>query len=297
MFQKYMPNSLSGSFSVDKEMGCGFFGKFADESTSRSMLRPSDLLNTLFLKMKLHRFAFLALLWLAADCKPEDSSPSFVNYLLRITHKVGGVPLVSNSLFTDTSGQKFSVTRLNYYISNVRLRNQTTGEVYFETDSYHLVNALKSPANTEILLKGIPRLKFTQLEFSIGVDNAANHSTDKRGDLDPAKGMAWDWTTGYKFLEMEGNYETSTKTGSYLFHVGEDASYRTLRFNFADVLAGPLNVEKDGQILLDADIAAVLGQPNPVDLNTFNNVMSVSAGATKIADNYAQGLFKLVGAQ
>ena len=245
----------------------------------------------------LNRLTLLGLLWLAADCKPEDTAPSFVNYLLRITHKAVGNPLVSNSLFSDTSGQKFSVTQLNYYISNVRLRNQTTGEVYFETDSYHLVNALKSPSNTEILLKGIPRTKFTQLEFSIGVDNAANYSTDKRGDLDPTKGMAWDWTTGYKFLEMEGKYETTEGSGNYLFHVGEDPSYRTLRFNFADVLAGPLNVEKDGQILLDAEIAAILGQPNPVNLNTFNNVMSVSAGATKIADNYARGMFKLVGAK
>lgn len=250
-----------------------------------------------FKMMKIQQFALFGLLWLAADCKPEDTSPSFVNYLLRITHKAVGNPLVSNTLFTDTSGQKFSVTRLNYYISNVKLRNQTTGEVYFEADSYHLVNALKNPANTEILLKGIPRTQFTQLEFSIGVDNAANHSTDKRGDLDPAKGMAWDWTTGYKFLEMEGQYETASQSGGYLFHVGEDESYRTLRFNFADVLAGPLNVEKDGQILLDAEIASVFRQPNPVDLGAFNNVMSVSSGATRIADNYAQGMFKLVGAQ
>jgi len=237
------------------------------------------------------------LIGLFSDCSPKDDEPDFVTFLLRITHKASGIPLEANKEYTDSSGQKYSVNRLNYFISNVKLRNRETGEYYHEVNSYHLVNALKSPANTEIILKNIPRKKFSEMEISIGVDNSANHSTDQIGDLNPGNGMAWDWTTGYKFFEFEGNYTSGVKTGQFLFHVGEDVSYKTIAFSFKQLLSNNLDVVKDGQIILDADIAAVFGQPNPVRLDIFNNVMSASAGGDKIAGNYARGFFKLVGAQ
>jgi len=234
---------------------------------------------------------------LFSDCRPKDEIPEFATYLLRITHKASGSPLVANQVYTDSSGQTYSVNKLNYFISNIKFRNKETGEYYHEVASYHMMNALTNPSNTEIILRNVPRKKFSEMELSFGIDNSANHSTDNIGDLDPGNGMAWDWKTGYKFMELEGNFTSAGQSGLFLYHTGEDASYRTVTFSFKDLLSNDLDVVKDGQVIFDADIASAFGQPNPVDLKIFNNVMSVSAGAAKIADNNARSFFKLVGAQ
>jgi hypothetical protein len=249
---------------------------------------------TTFLK---HGLLAVLCIGLFSDCRPDDEVPQFVTYLLRITHKASGSPLVANQVYTDSSGQTYSVSKLNYFISNIKFRNKETGEYYHEVASYHLVNALRNPANAEIILRNVPRKKFSEMELSFGVDNSANHSTDNIGDLDPGNGMAWDWKTGYKFMELEGNYTSDGQSGSYLFHTGEDACFRTVTFSFKNLLSNDLDVVKDGQVIFDADIASAFGQPSPVDFKVFNNVMSASAGGAKIADNNARAFFKLVGAQ
>lgn len=236
--------------------------------------------------------------FLFSDCKPEEEVAPYATILLRLTHKAGNQALEFNqNKYTNALSQSYSVSKLNYFISNVKMRNAETGAFYFEVNSYHLVKATKNPSNTEIVLQSVPMKKFTELEFSIGVDNSANHSTDNIGDLDPANGMAWDWTMGYKFMELEGNFTTATKSGSYVFHMGEDVTYKTLKFNFKDVTGSVYDITKSGEILLDVDVNACFGNPNPVDFDTFYRTESAASGGTKIAENYASGMFRLTGAQ
>lgn len=233
---------------------------------------------------------------LFSDCGKDEESKT-VTLLLRLSHFAGNEPLVANQTrFSTALGQSFGVEKLDYYLSNVKLRNQETGDFYYEVNSYHLVKAMNNPNNWEIILNNVPKKKYSELEISIGVDNSANHSTDRIGDLDPGNAMAWDWTTGYKFLAMNGKYKADADSGNYVFHVGEDINYKTLKFNFQDILAGKFDVIKDGQIILYADVSKVFSGPHSIDLKVLNNVMSSSEGGGKIADNYGAGFFKLVGA-
>ena len=252
---------------------------------------------SLLFRVRVRLAVFLALGFLVSDCRREEDEPDLVTYLLRIDHKTSGLPLVSDRRVTDSSGQIYTVSRLNYFVSNIKLRNRETGDVYFETDSYHLVRALQNPSNSEIILRNVPRKKYTELELSIGVDNAVNRSTDRTGDLDPASGMAWDWTTGYKFMELEGRFQAGTDSGSYVYHIGEDPCYRTFTFRFADVLSTPLEVTRGGEIILEAEIASAFGRPNPIQFASKRQVMSASGGGTQIAENYGRAFFKLVGAR
>jgi hypothetical protein len=98
-------------------------------------------------------------------------------------------------------------------------------------------------------------------------------------------------------MELEGNYTSAGQSGSFLYHTGEDACFRTVSFSFKNLLSNDLDVVKDGQVIFDADIASAFGQPKPVDFKVLNNVMTASAGGTIIADNNARAFFKLVGAQ
>lgn len=239
---------------------------------------------------------FSSLLVLFSDCgKDEESSTATV--LVRISHFAGGQPLVANQLiFKDSANQSFSVEKLDYYLSNIKLRNKETGDFYYEVNSYHLVRAMNNTSNWEIILKNVPKKRFSELELSIGVDNGANHSTDRIGDLDPSNFMAWAWTTGYKFLAINGKYKVPSDSGNYLYHVGEDANFRTLKFSFKDLLGTNFEIIKDGQIIIYADVASLFQSPNPINFKEFKYSMAITEGSDKIADNYASGFLRLVGA-
>ncbi len=240
---------------------------------------------------------------LFSDCKPEDKEPDFATILLRISHKGPGLvsgekPILAEDQFQfkDSLGQEFSVKTLNYYISNIKLMNKSQNVYYQQVQSYHLVNALVNPNNTEIILKNVPMKKFEEFEISIGVDSIANKGIDKTGALDPGKGMYWSWEDGYKFLEFEGRFKQEGLEKPFLFHIGGNENYKTLNFRFSNLLGTNYDIVKDGQIILEADVSAMFGSPNKVDLKIFNNVMSTAAGADKIAENYKTGFLKLVGA-
>jgi hypothetical protein len=82
-----------------------------------------------------------------------------------------------------------------------------------------------------------------------------------------------------------------------VFHIGEDVNYKTFTFRFKDLLGKDLSITRDGQILLDAEVSSVFGNPHPVKFRATNDVSSVSQGSQLIADNYKRAFFKLVGAQ
>jgi len=232
-----------------------------------------------------------------SDCKPDEKESEFATILLRISHKASGQALMSEKLiYKDSSGQEYSVKNLDYFISNVKMRNKDLNIYYQEVNSYHLVNAFKNPNNTEIILRNVPKKKFGELEFSIGLDSIANSGIDKTGDLDPGTGMYWTWAEGYKFFVITGTYKNSGSTGSYVFHIGGNRHLKTLTFNFSSLLGNNYDIVKDGQIIFEAEISSVFASPNKVDLRVLNDVMTPGAKADTISANYANGFLKLVGA-
>lgn len=243
-------------------------------------------------------FAIIFTSGLFSGCGSKEEGSPYVTVLLRLTHKVNTLPLEFNQKkFSNAFGQAYSISKLNYIISNVKLRNKATGDFYFEANSYHLVKAQQNPANSEIILLNVPKKKFSEIEFSVGVDNGKNHSDDPVGDLNSANGMAWGWEIGYKFFEIEGDYTSGSNSGSYVFHIGQDPCFKTYTFSFKDVTGGSFDVVKPGQILMDVNLESAFGNPNPIDFTVMNDVQSIAAGADKIAANYGTALFKLTGAQ
>jgi hypothetical protein len=257
------------------------------------------------MKWKFHNAFWLLLLlasFLFSDCKPDDEDSDFVTILLRIEHKVGNQALVRDQLnFSNGLNQKYLLSSADYYISNVKLvsfQKSTDAPLYQEVESYHLVNAFIKPSNTEIILKNVPKKKFDALVFSVGVDSVANSRTDQIGDLDPGNGgMAWDWTTGYKFFSLTGRWQDSLSQKPLVFHIGENVNYKTFQFSFYDLLGTAYDIEKSGAINLVCDLNEAFVSPENVNFKTTNTVHSQANGSKIIANNYADGLFKMVGAQ
>lgn len=121
-------------------------------------------------------------------------------------NKVKGSSIILNdSLYTNPFNEKYSITRLRYYVSNVCLNGSVNN--FKEKNSYHLIDESKKESQSFTIT--LPAGNYTSLNFLLGVDSLHNVSGAQTDDLDPTKDMFWTWNSGYVMAKMEGNSPSS----------------------------------------------------------------------------------------
>ncbi len=242
--------------------------------------------------MKLVNLIGILVLASLLACRDRVAPEATVN--LRVNLLLDNAPLLLNTQrYRNANGNEYTISDFKMYLSNVKLRNRATGEVFVQPASYHLVERSASTNVYEIQLADVPANTYTELEFSVGVDPARNKSTDQVGALDPTNSMAWDWNTGYKFLLLEGRYFPATGSPRGLvYHIGGDANYRTIRLGLGEGGVSQLQAQ-GGQthtLEINAEISALFKAPNLIDFGQSSTVMFGEV-AGRVADNYAQAMF------
>ncbi len=245
--------------------------------------------------MKKHFFhialiaAFAAAL---ASCKkdPEASTPTPKEgkVLLEFSNKVGTENLkMDGTVYKNQNGDDFSVTKFNYYISNIKL-NSIDGSNFAEVESYHLLEQSNTTSLNFSLAK-VPAGTYKSITFTIGVDSLRNVSGAQTGALDPANGMFWSWSSGYIMLKMEGTSPQSPQAGNILrIHVGgfsgANNTVKTVTINFPNTIT--VNGDEN-HVHLSADVAKLFGPSNVTSFASTSVIHMPGADAKKIADNYA----------
>ncbi|TAF32897.1 MAG: hypothetical protein EAZ57_06130 [Cytophagales bacterium] len=253
----------------------------------------------MFKKSTIHRIASLFLtLLMVWSCQKDQTEPTprmIGKVIIKIEHYVGNQPLkLGDTRYQNALNQPFNVEKFNYYLSNFRLRNLSTGLSFSENESFHLLRVDEKSHVLSFEIDSLPLGTFSEFEFAIGIDNAHNTSIDRDGDLDPTNNMAWDWNTGYKFIVLEGQHFTNTSEGEPLiFHIGEDKNYKTLKYRLSTTQELRSEAEKTRIITLKCQVEEMFTTPTDID---FKNISKVSGGqpASDVATNYAQGsLFQI----
>ena len=128
--------------------------------------------------------------------------------------------------YQNAAGESFTITKFNYFISNIKLRKADGSEYTIPQDSSYFLIQEEKPASQTITLSKIPTGNYTGLSFMIGVDSArslANISL-RTGALDPAlnDGMYWDWNSGYIFMKIEGTSPVApaAQNNAFFYHIG-----------------------------------------------------------------------------
>ncbi|WP_299703907.1 MbnP family protein [uncultured Pontibacter sp.] len=229
----------------------------------------------------------LALALPLASCSDDEDEPATGTVQVAVQHTVGSQGLQADETYTSPSGDSYMVQKLRFYLSNVKLISQDGRTVYTQPDSYHLITL---DGKAGFSLDEVPAAVYTKMEFAIGVDEARNHSIDQFGDLDPSNDMVWDWTTGYKFLSLEGLYTGDTKNGGLVFHIGEDSNYKV----FTLELPQPLDLRQrpTGNLRLVTDVNELFRNPHLIDFDELNTAMG-GENARKIVENYSQGFIRI----
>lgn len=131
----------------------------------------------------------------------------------------GNSPLQLNELYTNNLGEKYSVSSLRYYISNIILIDKNNNSANFFKDNYFLID--QSDTNTQNISLQSTLKEITQINFMIGIDSLKNVQGVQTGVLDPAKGMFWVWNTGYVMAKLEGYSEVvNAPRHAFSLHIG-----------------------------------------------------------------------------
>ncbi|MBK8485910.1 MAG: T9SS type A sorting domain-containing protein [Saprospiraceae bacterium] len=156
-----------------------------------------------------------------------------VETILRVDHLLAGQPFKLNQEATSPMGTKFKLTRLQYYISGIKITHDG-GQVLLLNKLYLFVDPSK-PSSKEFILGALNGVSSVEkIEFAVGVDALSNH-------LDPASypanhplapknpTMHWGWTSGYRFIAVEG--KAARSNGSFLddiaIHTVGDENFKT----------------------------------------------------------------------
>lgn len=209
---------------------------------------------------------------LIASCKQPIApvpTPTNANVNIHFNHKVNGATIIQDTLlYTNASGNLFSVHLLKYYVSNIILVKDDGSE--FKLNNYDLINAFDanySNANAS----NVPNGTYTSMKFFIGVDSLRNHTGAQEGDLDPANNMFWSWSTGYVFFKHEGSFkDSSNNIQPLLFHLGNDRALSAIQIPVSLVVNG-----EDKIMNINFDITKMYNAPL-INFNFDNNHMSTS---------------------
>lgn len=121
----------------------------------------------------------------------------------------GSSDLDMSKEFTNSTGETFTLTKFQYYVSNIKLKKADGSAYAVPTTSnsgYYLVKEDRT-----LQLTGVPAGDYTGVEFMLGVDSTRNTmgTADRAGDLDIGNletggDMYWSWNSGYIFMKFEG---------------------------------------------------------------------------------------------
>ncbi len=95
----------------------------------------------------------------------------------------GSELILSDSTYTNSFAEKYTITKLRYYVTNVSLQNGHANVK--EKKSYHLID--ESKTSSQVINFSVPVGNYNLIQFLLDVDSLHNMSGAQTDDLDPTK--------------------------------------------------------------------------------------------------------------
>ncbi|MBL7766305.1 MAG: hypothetical protein JNJ58_09445 [Chitinophagaceae bacterium] len=173
------------------------------------------------------RIALLAIfsgLLMTSCVKKSTPVPDNSDLTIHFSSVADSKPVVNGALnYTNAAGNKYSITLLKYYVTNVVLVKEDNTE--YKLNNYDLIDAFDPGPFSTVEASGVPNGHYNTIRFYLGVDKSRNHTGAQDGDLDPMYNMIWTWSTGYLFMKHEGNFiNAAGDTTTMQYHLGTDSA-------------------------------------------------------------------------
>jgi hypothetical protein len=256
--------------------------------------------------------ACLALIVAVSSCKKDnddsqDKSPAPLSIEFDNIAGDQNLAMDGTTEYTNGSGEKFTVTDLRYFISNIKVTGTDGSEYTVPQDSsYFLIK--ENDEETHEAVVNVPQGDYNKISFVLGVDSLRSTMdiSKRTGVLDPGgtmdESMYWGWNSGYIFFKMEGLSTAAPEDPAgehkFRYHIGGFGGYSTPSINNLKTIeldltpGGIVKVRKgrESNIHLMIDITKVFDGANSFKIADYPTVM-FDDFSTKIADNLS-GMFR-----
>ena len=252
--------------------------------------------------MKYILLSIFCLCLFLASCANDNVSPITKkggSVILNIDNVIGNQNLEYDKTYSIASGEKYTIKKLKYYISNIQFMKSDGSVTTVQQDSsYFLVDE----SNSTSMILSLPQVeigKYLAIRLMIGVDSAKSMAPleKRRGVLDMSglgQDMYWTWNQGYIFFKMEGIYtDFSGKNDDYTYHIGGFGNNGS-SLNNIKVITIPLGsteceVSEDKKLTINliADISKVFNGKKEITI-VDHPIITFSPFSIDIADNYSE---------
>lgn len=241
----------------------------------------------------------------------DDTDPIETGSIqLQFDNIVGNQDLqLDSTRYMNAVGEDFTVNKLNYYISNIKLIRMDGSMFTVPQDSSYFLVREANSASQNLTIRNVLTGDYTGIEFVVGVDSLRSvmdpSQPGRKGILDKDTGptndeaMYWDWNPGYIFLKLEGSSDSATTAnGKYYYHIGGfgGRTEKTLNNLKSIKLTFPgqkaiVTTSIVSKVLIQADILKVFNGPVQLSIKKSPSLM-FSDSSKYVADNYA-GMFSV----
>ncbi len=224
-----------------------------------------------------------------AGCKKDAEEPTQAFLQFNLDFNVDGEALQFEREY-QINGTTMTFSAVNYYMGGLKL-TQANGAV-IDLSSQYLLAGLGGGAvvNEPVAISNI-----SNVQFFVGVDSITNAMTESdftnRPTGDPLgmqnPSMHWSWSTGYRFLRVDGMTDTDgdgTPETQVEYHLGSNSMLKNINISpNIEIKAG------ENRIIFGFDLAKFLAG---VDVTTelVTHVHGNLPLATKIRDNLTAAL-------
>jgi hypothetical protein len=228
-------------------------------------------------------FCFLVFASVAFGQKPAAKAGK--ECVIEFVSRANGKKIVLNdSIYTNAFGEKYTISKLKYYISDLHfVTRDKKGSKKFD-HSVYLADASKENS----IRVAVPAREITGISFLLGVDSINNCSGAQSGALDPLNDMFWTWNTGYVSFKMEGKSDASKADLQRIEqHIGGyKGAHKVMRNIFLPVN----NISSDIQIIADLD--KYWDGINKISIAETPMTTTIGINAQHAADNFP-GMFSV----
>ena len=247
--------------------------------------------------------------WACDTVDPDTSFDSKPPGTLQLAfdNVVGNQDLQLNTgTYRNASGESFTPTTFNYFVSNIKLTRTDGREYVVPQDSSYFLIKENVPASQTITLQNVPAGSYKSVSFVIGVDSLRSTMDisqltgvlDPAGDHTSASGMYWSWNSGYIFLKLEGTSPSAptdaTGENTFRYHIGFFGGRDTRTINNLKTVPIPfgndvaaVTAKQRPTVTLQTDVLKIFQGPATVSIAQNPEVM-VSQYSQTVAANYAQ---------
>ncbi|MFD1550819.1 hypothetical protein DNU06_05540 [Putridiphycobacter roseus] len=238
------------------------------------------------------------------EAKKDDQSCTYdQNITLKFTQEFNDVAVTADDLdeikFTNEHGEKLSIIRLRYSISDVRFYKADGDSVLI--DMHHLIDLSDANSLSTVLATKINPGEYTGVGFNYGF-TAEDNVSGAYTDLNQA---VWNWPDmiggGYHQMQMDGRYINSNDdTLSYNFHNGSATKNQstgevTTNYVFVKLANSSFTADAAKTIDIKMQIDEWYKNPNLWDLNVLYTSLMPNYDAQLLISENAKSVFTLGG--